>query len=213
MKIKFEHADKSVSTVLSELAKTIKPEGVSLKDLLESLGERGLLLFSMILTVPFLLGVSIPGAGVPFGIVIALIGVGITTNKAPWLPERLMNRRISAENLILTLERGAKLFARLERLTHPRLLLLTHGMTMARLNGMLIIIGAILLIYPLPLPFTNAPPSYGILFLTLGSMERDGYLVIAGYLTLLLTTVTFALITILGVDGVKALLPFLSRHI
>src|SRR5262245_8678257 len=143
MSINFEHEDKSVSTILSELAKSIRPEGLSLKELLESLGERGLLLFCMILTVPFLLPVSIPGAGVPFGAVIALIGIGIITNKSPWLPDRLMNRRISAENLILTFERGAKIFARLEKLTHPRLLILTHGMTMVRVNGLLIILGAI----------------------------------------------------------------------
>src|SRR5687767_15837136 len=122
MTIKFEHVDKSISEVLAEIASSMHADGLTLHELLERLGERGLLMMSIVLTIPFLLPISIPGSSIPFGLIIALIGMGIITNRSPWLPDRLMNRRLSAEKLILMLERGANLFARIEKLTHPRLL-------------------------------------------------------------------------------------------
>src|SRR5690349_21548627 len=132
MTMKFEHADKSTSKVLSEIASSLQAEGLTLYELLERLGERGLLMLSLVLTIPFLLPISIPGSSIHFGLIIALVGIGIITNRSPWLPARLMNRRLSAEKLILMLERGAKLFSRIERLTHPRLLILTHGVGLPR---------------------------------------------------------------------------------
>jgi hypothetical protein len=212
MTIKFEHVDKSISEILSEIASSMHADGLTLYELLERLGERGLLLLTLILTIPFLLPVSIPGSSIAFGLIIALIGMGIITNRSPWLPARLMNRRMSAEKLILMLERGAKLFVRIEKITHPRLLALTHGITINRFNGILIVVSALLLMAPLPIPMSNLPPAYAILFLAIGSMERDGYLIVTGYLTVLLTIVSFGLIAMLGVSGIRNLLPYIGIH-
>ncbi|MEW6731209.1 MAG: exopolysaccharide biosynthesis protein [Acidobacteriota bacterium] len=211
MKVEFHHEDKSVSSLLYEVSRSVHKDGLTLRELLEQLGERGLLVMSMVLTVPFLLPISIPGSSIPFGLIIALIGMGIITNKAPWLPNRLMNRRIAADKLILMLEKGAHLFSRIEKRIHPRLLLLTHGMTITRLNGILLVASALLLMAPLPIPLSNMPPAYGILFLALGSMERDGYFIIAGYVIVLATTLIFSLIGFLGVAGAENLLRSLWR--
>jgi hypothetical protein len=210
MTVKFEHADKSISQVLSEIASSMHVDGLTLYELLERLGERGLLMLSLVLTIPFLLPISIPGSSVPFGLIIALVGMGIITNRSPWLPARLMNRRLSAEKLILMLERGAKLFARIERLTHPRLLILTHGVALTRLNGILLVVSALLLMAPFPIPGSNLPPAYAILFLAIGSMERDGYLIVAGYVTVLLTIIAFGLVAVLGDSAVRSLLPYIG---
>jgi len=113
-------------------------EGLTLQGLLERLGERGLLILCMVLTMPFLLPVSIPGSSIPFGVLIALIAVGLVTHRAPWLPARLMNRRLARGQVVPLLEKGVRLFARLERLIHPRLWPLTHGATVGRFNGILL---------------------------------------------------------------------------
>src|SRR5919109_4003593 len=68
--------DQRVSAVLSEVICTMPAGGLTLQALLERLGDRGLLIFCMVLTIPFLLPVSIPGSSIPFGVVIALIAVG-----------------------------------------------------------------------------------------------------------------------------------------
>jgi hypothetical protein len=197
--------DQRVSAVLSEVIRTMPAEGLTLQGLLERLGDRGLLILCMVLTIPFLLPVSIPGSSIPFGVIIALIALGIVTHRAPWLPDRLMTRRLARGHVVPMVEKGARLFARLERLIHPRLLPLTHGATVGRFNGILLGLTGLLMMAPLPLPLSNTLPAYGVLFLALGSVERDGYIVLAGYLMVLLTLCYFSAVGIMGGMGASAL--------
>jgi hypothetical protein len=200
--------DKPVSTVLSEIVRRMPAEGLTLQELLDWLGERGLLIFCMVLTMPFLLPVSIPGTSAPFGILIALNAVGLAMHKSPWLPARLMNRRIAMHQLSPMLEKGAQLFARLERLIRPRLLVLTHRASTGRLNVMLLGFSGVLLMAPLPLPFSNTLPAYGVLLLAVGNLERDGYAILAGYAMVFLSLVYFSTVAILGGLGANALASF-----
>jgi hypothetical protein len=200
--------DTRVSTVLCQIGRSLPAAGLTLRELLDRLGERGLLILCMILTVPFLLPVSIPGSSIPFGLIIALNAIGIIADRSPWLPYRLMSRRLSAEQLGKVLERGERLFQRLERLIHPRLLPLTHGPTMGRLNGLLLALSGVLLMSPLPLPLSNTLPAYGALFLAAGTLERDGYAILAGYVMVLLTLVYFGVVAVLGGVGTQALFSY-----
>ena len=111
--------------------------------------------------------------------------------------------------MIGILERGAQLFNRLEQFIHPRVSLLTHGPTMGRVNGLLLALSGLLLMAPLPLPLSNTLPAYGALLLAVGSLERDGYCVVAGYIMLLLTLSYFTVVAILGEIGVRAILSYL----
>jgi hypothetical protein len=204
-----EPVAKPVSVLLSEIIRLMPAEGLTLQTLLEWLGERGLLIFCMILTIPFLLPVSIPGTSTPFGLLIALNAVGLALHKSPWLPARLMNRHIAMEQLVPMLDRGARLFARLERWIRPRLLPLTHRDTIGRLNVMLLGFSGLLLTAPLPLPFSNTLPAYGVLLLAMGSLERDGYAILAGYVMVFLTLVYFTTVGVLGGLGANVLSSFL----
>jgi hypothetical protein len=200
--------DKPVSSVLVDIIRITPPEGLTLRALFECLGERSLLIFCMILTIPFLLPVSIPGTSTPFGLLIALNAIGLSMHKSPWLPARLMDRHIATHQLVPMLEKGAQLFARLEKLIRPRLLPLTHRHTTGRLNVLLLGFSAVLLMVPLPLPLSNALPAYGVVFLAIGSLERDGYAVLAGYVMVLLTLVYFTIVGVVGGIGASALASF-----
>jgi hypothetical protein len=200
--------EKPVSAVLSEIIRMMPAEGLTLQTLLEWLGERGLLIFCMILTIPFLLPVSIPGTSTPFGLLIALNAIGLTLHKSPWLPARLMNRHIAMHQLVPMLAKGVHLFARLEKLIRPRLLPLTHRSTIGRFNVILLGFSGLLLTAPLPLPFSNTLPAYGVLFLAMGSLERDGYAVLAGYVMVLLAVGYFVIVGVLGGIGANALSSF-----
>jgi hypothetical protein len=208
MSTPFQQGNTCVSAGLAEMIRAMPAEGLTLRGLLERLGERGLLISCMVLTLPFLLPVSIPGTSLPFGMIIALNGVGILTHRAPWLPDRLMNRRLAADALKPVLARGIRLFIGLERWVHPRLWPLTHGPTIGRFNGILLMLSGLLLMVPLPLPFANALPAYGALFLAAGSLERDGAFVLAGYAMVLLTIAYFTLVAVLGGMGVQAVMSF-----
>jgi hypothetical protein len=98
--------------------RAIHPEGFTLRDLLAQLGERGLLVLCVLAVVPFLLPLSIAGSSTSFGVIMALTGISRLTCGAPWLPDRLLHRRLAAAALIVVVGHGARLFSRLEQLIH-----------------------------------------------------------------------------------------------
>jgi hypothetical protein len=201
--------DQRASAVLIELARNLPPEGMTLGALLTQLGTRAELIVCMLLTVPFLLPLSIPGSSIPFGLLIALQGLGLFMQRAPWLPKRLSARRLTQAHLGTLLTKGGQLFSRLERFIHPRLSLLTQGTPIRRVNGLLLVLSGLLLTAPLPLPFSNTLPAYGALLLAAGSLERDGACILAGYVMVLLTLLYFGALAVLGEVGVRALWSYL----
>ncbi len=206
MDVQFKDTSTSMATALENTSKAVG-ENVTLRELLELVGEQGLLLFCSLLTVPFMLPVSIPGISTAFGVVIILIGVGVTLNRVPWLPERLMNRSIAREHLTPALEQGAKIFRRLERWLKPRLEQMTTGVFVNRLNGIALTFAGILLLFPLSfVPFSNTLPALAILLLTFGMLERDGYFIVAGYGMVIATVIYFVGLALLVVIGGQTLL-------
>jgi hypothetical protein len=192
MKLQFKDTDVSLGTLLSETAESVRGKTISLRELLEQIGEQGLLLFCIILTLPFMLPVSIPGVSTVFGAVIILVGIGVTLNRIPWLPERLMSRTIEGEQLIPVLDKGVEIFGKVERFLRPRATRLSEGAFMNTLNGLVLTFAAVLLIFPFGLiPFSNTLPALAILLLSVGIAERDGYFIIAGYLMVLATVIYF----------------------
>jgi hypothetical protein len=198
--------DPRMSAVLSEMTHSMPAVGLTLREFLARLGERGPLLLCIVLTIPCLLPVSIPGSSLPFGAIMAFSSIGSITRGSPWLPERLLHWRLSVTRMVPILVQGARLYARLEKLIQPRLLPLTHGPTVGRINGILLLLCGILLMAPVPLPLSNTLPAYGALFLAIGSLERDGYAILAGYGMVLLTLVYFGGLLVLGSAGIQILI-------
>jgi hypothetical protein len=160
--------------------------------------------------VPFLLPISIPGVSTVFGAVIILIGIGVTLNRVPWLPNRLMERTFKTEDLKPVMQKGAELFARIERFIRPRLMMLTNNIAINRLNGLMLTFGGVLLIFPFGLiPFSNTLPGYAILFLAAGMLQRDGIFIVLGYILNIATVFYFGALFAAAVaagQGISALL-------
>jgi len=134
--IEFRDSAAPLGETLRQLARSIEGERVTVRELLSMVGEQGLLLALMFLTVPFLLPISIPGVSTVFGAVAILISLGITFNRVPWLPDRLLDRPLDAVKLTAAIEKGADRFGRVDRISHPRLQRLTDSKAMNRLAGL-----------------------------------------------------------------------------
>lgn len=190
--VEFRDSVAPLGETLRGLARSITGEKITVRELLGMVGEQGLLLALMFLTIPFLVPISIPGVSTVFGLVAILISLGVTFNRVPWLPDRLLDRPIDAGKLTQAIERGATMFGRVDRISHPRLVRLTENAAMNRLAGLGLLAGSILLIFPLGLvPFSNTLPAWAILLLAAGLLQRDGVLILLGYLFLLATVVYF----------------------
>lgn len=196
----FQDNSHTLRATLEETARAIDGKAVTLREILAQVGEQGLILICAVLTVPFLLPVSIPGVSTVFGLAIILFSIGITLNRQPWLPRRIMDRPIDGGKLAPTLEKGAGLVRRIEAVIHPRLHGLTGGAAINRFNGLVLILGGVLLMFPLGLvPFSNTLPAFAILFLCIGMSQRDGWFVVAGYAATIATIVYFSALAWLAI--------------
>lgn len=190
---------KQFSRVIHEISTEIPEKGITLKEFLDIIGKRGLFMSCMILTAPFLLPVSIPGMSIPFGSTIFLISLSIMFDRPILLPKRIINRHISKRDMELILKEILNILNPLEKFISPRLSFLVNGRTSNRINGFMVAFGSILLVTPIIAPLGDFLPSYGILFISLGTLEGDGYLVLAGYATVIGTAIYYVLIFAIGI--------------
>lgn len=207
------HRRRRFSNVVNDISSEIPEEGITFKEFLELIGKRGMFMSCILLIAPFLLPISIPGSSSIFGLAILLIITGILLNRPPFIPQRLMNYRISKNSMNALLNGSARILSRVEKFVSPRLPILTSGSHINYVNGALMAISSILLMLPLPVPLTDFLPAYGIFFLAIGSLEKDGYLILAGYAMVIITIIYFSLIAILGLNGVMMILSYLSIHL
>ncbi|HEU4522153.1 MAG TPA: exopolysaccharide biosynthesis protein [Thermoanaerobaculia bacterium] len=201
-----------LSETLAAAARSMSSETISVRELMDLIGEHGLLMLCILLMVPFLFPVSIPGVSTLFSTVVIFTGFGIMMNRRRvWLPERVMTRPIGTRKLVAALHRGSRLMARLDRMTRYRLPRFTDGGFITRLNGVALLYGGVLLIFPLGgVPFSNTLPAIGVLLVAAGITQRDGLFVVSGYVMLLLSTAYFAVLAWLVFRAGKGLTDYIS---
>lgn len=186
------------------------PDEVTFAELRGLFGEDGLLLLTILLTIIFLIPVSIPGTSTVFGGAIMLIGVSRLLNRTLWLPTRFLKRRLPSDRLSENLHRGLHWFQRLESISRShRLKCLTCDGLIGSINNCAIILGSGLLMAPFGfVPFSNTLPALALLFFAIGLLQRDGLFVLAGHAA---NFVTVAYFMFLMVGGGAALFDIFNR--
>lgn len=180
-----------LSATLSHTVDAIHGDTVTLRELMDAVGEQGLLLLCAFAALPFLIPISIPGVSTVFGAAIVMFAVAVTLNRMPWLPKRILDRRLDAKKLLPVLRKGVRIVSRIDDWVRPR----APAMTAARMrviNGSVLVFGGVLLMSPFGLiPFSNTAPAVGILLLAIGMIQRDGVFVALGWLGTVLTVAYF----------------------
>ena len=194
-----------VTALGEQLAQIIRelPEGqLTLGELLDVFGDEGLLLLTMLLTLVFLIPVSIPGVSTIFGAVILLVGISRLIGRPLWLPAKLRDKALPARKLRPGLTAGMVWVRRLEKISRPhRLRALVDGRAQDVLNNLGFILAALLLMAPFGfVPFSNTLPALALLLYAVGMIQRDGGAVVLGHLANVATIIYFAVL--IGGGGV-----------
>lgn len=206
----FEDTQKNLSETLLGIISSIGGETVTLRWLLRELAEQGLLILCVLLTIPFLFPVSVPGVSTLFGAAIVLVGIGITLNRVPWLPKGLLDRTLDVQRLVPVLRKGAGMVRRMNRLVRPRMKILSTGALMNRLNGLGLVCGGALLALPLGLvPLSNTLPAVGVMLLAVGIAQGDGLFVLLGYLFMAATVLYFGVLMLAALAAGQGLSEFI----
>jgi hypothetical protein len=187
-------AARPLSAELEALRQRVAGGPLQLREVLGALQGRAYELLMVVLVLPFAVPVSVPGMSTPFGIVIAIVAAQLAASRLPWLPRRLLDARIPAGFLAKVLAAAQRVVLLLEKLIRPRFAAATQSRMLVGLHLMGIVLAALLVALPLPIPFTNMIPAWAILLIAMGLMERDGLFIAAGHLTLAASLVYFFLL-------------------
>ena len=194
--------DETLGEQLGRVIEGLPPESLTLGELLDVFGDEGLLLLTMLLTLVFLIPVSIPGVSTVFGAAILLVGISRLLDRPLWLPARIRDRALPAARLRPGLQQGMAWVRRLERISRPRRLhALLDGRTRLRFTNLAFILAAVLLMAPFGfVPFSNTLPALALLLYAVGMVQRDGGAVLLGHVANIATMVYFAVL--IGGGGV-----------
>jgi hypothetical protein len=200
-------AKERLSDALRRLQETANGGPLAVQEMVEIMRGRGLYMMLILLCLPFLSPVAIPGISLPFGLAIALCGMRIAFGHEPWLPDFIMKRQMSYHALERMVRIGCAAYEKVEKIVRPRLGVIFDAPGMMMVIGGTIALAGILLSLPIPPPFplTNTIPGFAIIFFALGLIERDGVLIVAGYVLVLLAVVYFAGIAFLGKAWVESM--------
>lgn len=195
-------------TKLSEefrrLAFSCTEKAMSLKELAQQTESRSQALLTLILSVPFLFFIPLPGLSIILGVFIMINGLRIAANKKLWFPDILMRKRVSAYSLkkaFLIAERWA---IRVERLVKPRGEIFHKHPFFIRLTGVMLMCCGFFLALPLP-PGTNFLPGLTTFILSLGLLEEDGYCLLVGYGIFLLDLAFYIALPIVGLEQLSGI--------
>jgi hypothetical protein len=203
-------ATERISDALRRMLREANGQPMTVREMVKILHGRGLQFVVILLCLPFLAPVTIPGISMPFGLAIALSGLRIAFGHRPWLPEFILNHRISFPVLEKMVHFGCAIYEKVEKVIRSRLYVLLDGPGMGTLIGLAIALSGVFLSLPIPPPFplTNTIPGFAIICLSLGLMERDGVLILCGYALTVIAAIYVGLIGFLGKAGVDQLWQF-----
>jgi hypothetical protein len=164
---------------------------VHLRSLIVALRGRAYTLLIILLALPFITPIPLPGLSTFFGFVIAVIALRLVLGQKPWLPKRLQRKEIPSGFFETLIRVSARIVRWLEALLRPRWVFLFTTPGILRLHALLIVVSATVLLLPLPIPFTNAFPAWAIILTAGGLLERDGFAVLLGYIVFALGCLYF----------------------
>lgn len=202
----------SLGDQLEDIIHHLPADSLKLSEIMDRFGPQGLLLMSALLTLVFLIPVSIPGVSTIFGAAILLVGISRLFNRPLWLPQRVREHPLPSDKLRPALLGGLKWVRRLETISRAhRLSALASGGLINIFNNLAFILAALLLMAPFGfIPFSNTLPALALLFYAIGLVQRDGIAILLGHLANIATLIYFSALIAGGGLALKELIERMS---
>lgn len=199
---------RKLSEELAELHARAAERVVTLREVIFLLRGRAYLLLVLLLALPFLTPIPLPGLSTPFGLAIAAVALRLTLGQRPWLPMKLQRKELPPGFFGRLFAVAERILRFLEKFLRPRLAPLTGTDLLNQLHALLMLAASLVLLLPLPIPFTNSFPAWTILLLAGGLLERDGVAILLGYVVFAAGVFYFIFLGGAAVQLVDALLAW-----
>jgi len=180
-----------LSEEIEVLLAALSEHPISLREIIGVIEGRAYTLLLILLSLPFCLPLPLPGLSSALGAMIAIIGLRLSLRLEPWLPVRILNAPFSSQMVERILMGSRRVARTLELLLKPRWSFLVDWVLLHHLYGAMICLCGLLLMLPLPIPFSNFIPAVTIILLAAALLERDGVFIIGGIAMFAATLIFF----------------------
>jgi hypothetical protein len=186
---------------MAEHARIVCGERVSLGEIADLLGTRSIGAWLLILALPMVLPVPMPGISVLFGVPLMIISAQLTLGgRRAWLPAFILRRSIARADYVALVARMQPTVERFERVVRPRASWLASDWAKVPLGVICFVLAAVI---TLPIPLGHLAPGTAICLLALGLMERDGIVIGVGLAVAVLAFVIVTLASAGAADAVR----------
>lgn len=171
-------------------------QGLTLNHLLERTEGRGFYLVVILLALPFIVPVSLPGVSTALGMAIAILSFRLALGRPPRLPKFMGERQLSPAFGQKILGGSVKFLRFMEKWVKPRRTRWLTARWAVCVNALLMTYLGLLLALPFPPlpPFTNSLPTYSLILVAASTMEEDGVMIWFGYAVAIGTSIYLFLV-------------------
>lgn len=156
-------------------------EALTVGQILHALGLHGILFLLLALALLNVVIFMVPGLSIFFGLPMIILAVQMVLGaRAPVFPDFILMHRIEGATLQRGLVKAVEVLEKIERAVRPRFLVMTDGPWTMRAHGLVALLLGVMV--AIPLPFFNLPPTFGMICLCVGLLQRDGSFLIGAYL-------------------------------
>jgi len=185
---------RKLSVELAELHARAGDRAISLREVIFVLRHRAYMLLIILLALPFIQPVPLPGLSTPLGLAIVLIALRLSLGQRPWLPKRIQRAKLPAGFFGKMMTLTERLLRFLESILRPRWPAVTGTGLLNQLHAIVILASALILLLPLPIPLSNLLPAWAIFLLACGLLGRDGLFIVLGYVAFAIGAAYFILL-------------------
>lgn len=174
----------STSKLLNKIYTKNTDDNIKIGVLLKSIDTGGfallILIFSLLLVIP-----TPPPIATIAGVIIMFFSFQMVIGlHEVWLPKFITEKSIQRKTLALIIEKSSIYLYKLERFTRRRLTFM-NSVIAERIIGMVIFILATITLTPII--FANSVPGVAIIMISFGLLNKDGLIIIIGFLIGLLS--------------------------
>jgi hypothetical protein len=183
----------------------------TLNDIIAQTGARGPYVLLIVLALPFVTPISLPGISNVIGVVMLVILWRLVRGKPAHIPKFAGDRPLQAARMQKILRASSRVLAFIEKLAKPRRTQWLNWRLAQIANASEVALMALMLALPIPptIPLSNTLPGYAIILLSMSLMEEDGWLIWAAYVV---TAGTFAYLVTMTVLQAGAIVALWTRY-
>ena len=202
------HSSLSILQILEDFVATHREERISVRQLVNHVGEHGLLLLLLIFALFCAIPLPIPGIHVFLSMPLFYVTIQqMAGRRTLWLPDKVLDSTLPRHGFVTMVTKITPWFTWLSSYLKPRMQGISDGIWYRIMGFVALFITCIIVI---PLPLTNVVPSLSIAMIALGMLCRDGIATLIGTLAGLLWCAAWIILaSVIGWAGMKGIYSLL----